>query len=136
MVFRHGTGAAKILALVKENPRWGDLVCRCDPVTEAELRYCIRNEWVRRLSDLRRRTRLGCGPCQGTRCALRAAGVMADELKLPVDQMYAEAFDLLEDRWKGIRPILSGAQMQQEELRLNALFGVGRLHELMTKESL
>jgi glycerol-3-phosphate dehydrogenase len=130
LVYRHGSRARRVLDIIRSEPRQAELVCRCDPVTEAELRYCIRNEWARRLSDLRRRTRLGCGPCQGTRCALRAAAVMADELKLSADEMYAQAFDLLADRWKGLRPILAGAQIQQEELRLRALFETGRLQEL------
>ncbi|MBI5529463.1 MAG: glycerol-3-phosphate dehydrogenase/oxidase [Deltaproteobacteria bacterium] len=131
MVYRHGSRARKVLEIVKSEPRQAEMVCRCDPVTEAELRYCIRNEWVRGLSDLRRRTRLGCGPCQGTRCALRAAAVMADELNLSTDEMYAQAFDLLADRWKGLLPILAGAQIQQEEIRMRALFETGRLRELM-----
>ncbi|MFA6033354.1 MAG: glycerol-3-phosphate dehydrogenase/oxidase [Myxococcota bacterium] len=133
MVFRHGSRALAILEMIRAEPRMGDFICRCDPVTEAELRHCIRNEWVRRLSDLRRRTRLATGPCQGTRCALRAAAVMADELKLNSAEMYAQAFTLLEDRWEGIRPVLTGAQMQQEEMRAASLFGVGRLQDLMQK---
>jgi glycerol-3-phosphate dehydrogenase len=134
MLFRHGSRAMQILDMIKHDARTGDLVCKCDPVTEAELRYSIRNEWVRKASDLRRRNRLACGPCQGSRCAIKAAAVMASELTLSADEMYAQAFDLLGDRWKGIKPVLGGVQMQQEEMRMRSLFGVGRLQELQRQE--
>jgi glycerol-3-phosphate dehydrogenase len=135
MIYRHGSRAEDILEMIRLEPSWGSVVCRCDPVTEAEIRYSIRNEWVRRLVDLRRRVRLACGPCQGARCAVRAAEIMAEERRMSNDEMYEQAFTLLLDRWKGIRTVLSGAQFRQEEMRMWSLFGTGRLGELLKTEN-
>jgi len=77
---RQGCRAVNILR------RWEgthEIVCRCSQVTAAEVRHVIRNEWVRDLEQLRRRTGLGAGPCGGARCCARGAALLALELGLP-----------------------------------------------------
>ncbi len=52
------------------------LVCECEAVTAGEVRYAVNSLTVNNLLDLRRRTRVGMGTCQGELCACRAAGLL------------------------------------------------------------
>ncbi|MEK7866043.1 MAG: glycerol-3-phosphate dehydrogenase/oxidase [Planctomycetota bacterium] len=76
---RHGTRAELVLRLAKDNPGWRRTLCDCEGVTEAEVRFVVREEWARSLGDVGRRTRLGFGPCAGQRCAREAAEIVAEE---------------------------------------------------------
>ncbi|VTR25538.1 Anaerobic glycerol-3-phosphate dehydrogenase subunit A [Serratia fonticola] len=51
-------------------------VCECEAVTAGEVRYAVDSLTVNNLVDLRRRTRVGMGTCQGELCACRAAGLL------------------------------------------------------------
>src|SRR5262249_6825651 len=82
LVYRHGSRAARIEERVKERPREAAVVCPCEPVTEAEVRYVLENELARCVADVSRRTRLGLGACGGMRCAARCGQIVADELDL------------------------------------------------------
>jgi glycerol-3-phosphate dehydrogenase len=116
LAYRHGSRCRRILDMIREDPALGALVCRCEPVTEAEIRYVIRHEMARTLDDLRRRTRVGSGPCQGARCNFLAAAILADELNLAPGQALAASAEFLQQRWKGKAPILRGDNLAQEEL--------------------
>jgi glycerol-3-phosphate dehydrogenase len=113
---RHGPNVHHVLAEVKANPRLKSHVCICEPVIEAEIRYCVRQQWVRTLDDLRKRTRLGTGPCQGTGCTLKAAAILADALGQDLDYARRQVEEFLQERWAGRRPVLGGAPLAQEEL--------------------
>ncbi|NWF95464.1 MAG: FAD-dependent oxidoreductase [Candidatus Thorarchaeota archaeon] len=113
---RRGTNATKVLEMTREHPEWKTTICTCEPVIEAEIRYAIREEFPRTINDLRRRVRLGTGPCQGTFCTFKAAAVFAEELDLDGQEMRAEIVDFLAERWKGKRPPLRGEQVAQEEV--------------------
>lgn len=82
---RHGERASAIVERVMAAPREGALVCPCSTVTEAELRYAHREEFARDLASLCRRTELGVGACRGTRCAHRAAAIVAEERVIEED---------------------------------------------------
>ena len=125
LVQRHGARASEVLEESREKEHRKSHVCTCEPVTEAEIRYSIRHEWARTLDDLRRRTRLGMGPCQGTHCTSVAAGVLADELSLSVGRIHADILDFLQSRWRGRYPTLHGTQLRQEELLRACYVGVG-----------
>lgn len=116
MVQRHGANVHRVLAEVESNPRLKTHVCICEPVIEAEIRYCVRYQWVRTLDDLRRRTRLGTGPCQGTGCTVQAAAIIADELGEGLEYARQQVADFLQERWAGRHPVLAGMQLAQEEL--------------------
>ena len=87
-------------------------------------------EWAISLTDLRNRTRLGTGPCQGSRCASRAIAVLASELDLSGREIQEQTLSFLERRWRGKRPILSGVMVDQEELNQAAHFVSGNLSHL------
>lgn len=121
MFYRHGARIMQILEIMDAHPASKALVCSCESVTEAELRYCIRHEMAVTLQDLRRRTRLGIGPCQGSRCTLGAAAILADELDFGGSD-YRRAIDgFRQDRWATQRPILRGPQLAQHEFGRNLL---------------
>ncbi len=130
IVYRQGARGERILEMIRDDPSGGNLICRCEPVTEAEIRYCIRNEWVETLADLRRRTRLGSGPCQGSGCTVMAAQIMAEELKLSPEETQRLIFDFLCERWKGKAPILRGIQLSQEELNQAKYLCVGSFDKI------
>ncbi len=126
LAYRHGERSPKVLA-TEPGPTGATPVCRCEPVVESELRYAIREEGARTLDDLRRRTRLSCGTCQGYRCIARAGAILADELDLDPEQLQAQVLDLLQQRYRGKAPSLSGLALAQEELNQARYFLVGDL---------
>jgi glycerol-3-phosphate dehydrogenase len=116
LVQRHGPNVHSVLAEVKATPQYKSHICICEPVIEAEIRYCVRQQWVRTLNDLRKRTRLGTGPCQGTGCTLKAAVILADALGQDLNYARRQVDEFLQERWMGRRPVLGGVQLAQEEL--------------------
>ena len=65
---------------VAENPAYGTIICRCETVTEAEIRSAIRRPvGARTVDGVKRRTRAGMGRCQGGFCLPRVAAIIADE---------------------------------------------------------
>jgi len=115
LIYRQGARAGSVLEAAEEDSDLAS-VCRCEPVTEAELRHCIRHEGARSLDDLRRRTRLSKGGCQGTRCITRAGEILGEELGLSPAKVLAQVLDLLQERHRGKAPALAGVSLAQEEL--------------------
>ena len=127
MAYRHGANAVKICQLADARPELRAPLCRCEQTSYAEAVYCIREENVRRLTDLRRRCRVGMGPCQGARCAGAAAALFARERDLSTQEAHRELLDFLGARFRGKRAVLSGEQMAQEELNRGNYLTVGNL---------
>jgi len=126
---RRGTEMVKVLELTRENPDWKTTICTCEPIIEAEIRYSIRKEFPQTLNDLRRRLRLGTGPCQGTFCTYKAAAILSEELDLEGDDFLVDILDFRAERWKGIRPSMRGEQLAQEELAQGMYSCVGNLDQ-------
>ena len=74
-------------AACKENPDYGRIVCRCEVVTEAEIRDAIRRPvGAKSIDGVKRRTRAGMGRCQGGFCSPRVMEILCEELKCsPLD---------------------------------------------------
>ncbi len=53
-------------------------LCECEAVDRSTVTEAIGDASISRLHDLRRRLRIGFGPCQGTFCAVRAADLLAN----------------------------------------------------------
>ncbi len=115
-VYRHGKLADRILAAAHDEPWLRSMLCPCEQVTYAEAVWCLREELVRTLSDLRRRCRLGMGPCQGADCAGAAAQLLARERRLSPGETERELRVFLAERWSGQRPVLAGESMGQQEI--------------------
>jgi glycerol-3-phosphate dehydrogenase len=128
---RRGSETATILELTCDHPEWKTTICTCEPVIEAELRYAIRATFPQTLNDLRRRVRLGTGPCQGTFCTFKAAAILAEELELSGEDFQLEIVDFLAERWKGKRQSIRGEQIAQEELAQGIYACVGNLDQAL-----
>ncbi|MCQ2965817.1 MAG: NAD(P)/FAD-dependent oxidoreductase [Alphaproteobacteria bacterium] len=71
---------------VAENPQYGKIVCRCERVSEAEIRQAIR-EGATTLDGIKLRTRAGQGRCQGGFCTYRILEIMSEELGIPMTEL-------------------------------------------------
>ncbi len=109
---RHGSRAADVLSEVATTRT----VCRCEPMTEAELVYAARHEQVRSLADAFRRVGLAAGPCAGAACVLRGAEVIGRELGWSVSQRLEAAREFVAGQWLGRAPVLGAAGWAEEEL--------------------
>ena len=62
------------------------MVCRCEQITEGEIREAIRRG-ARSLDGVKRRVRAGMGRCQGGFCAPRVMELLSEELGVPQTQL-------------------------------------------------
>ena len=125
--FRHGERVHQIL---KKDPKNYGLICECEMVTAGEVGYAFSDLYAKDLVDLRRRTRVGMGPCQGKLCAYRAAGLLSECTDADGDMATQQLIDFLEERWKGIKPVLCGDALREVEFTYwiyEGLFGLGGL---------
>ena len=71
--------------LIREDPRWGHVICRCETVTEMEVVNAIHAIIPAvNMDAVKRRTRTGMGRCQGGFCHNRVAAILARELDTPI----------------------------------------------------
>jgi glycerol-3-phosphate dehydrogenase len=78
-------------ALIAQNPSYGNIVCRCEYVTEGEIVDAIRRPvGATTLDGVKRRTRAGMGRCQGGFCQPKVLSILARELKLPIEDILLE----------------------------------------------
>lgn len=67
--------------LVKQDPLYGRVICRCETVTEAEIVQAIhRIPGATTLDGIKRRLRAGMGRCQGGFCSPKVIEILAREL--------------------------------------------------------
>lgn len=67
--------------LVKQDIRYGNVICRCETVTEAEICEAIRRG-AHSVDAIKRRLRAGMGRCQGGFCGPRVVEILARELHI------------------------------------------------------
>jgi len=92
------------------------LVCECELIPRARLEATMRERETTNLDDIRRSLRLGMGPCQGGFCIYRATGILHGVEQLDAPQANGSLRNFLEERWKGVWPILYGDQLRQARL--------------------
>lgn len=69
--------------LIKENPAYGNVICRCEMVTEGEILEAIRRPLGAKTTDgVKRRTRAGMGRCQSGFCNPKVVEILARELNV------------------------------------------------------
>ena len=110
-VGRHG---ARALNIGLNDEYDASLVCECEEVSVGEVRYAINELDVHNLVDLRRRTRVGMGTCQGELCACRAAGMLADAHKC-TERAKGDLQNFVNERWKGMYPVCWGDTLRESE---------------------
>lgn len=70
-------------ALIKEQPAYGNIICRCEMISEGEILDAIhRPLGARSLDGVKRRTRAGMGRCQAGFCSPRTMEILERELKM------------------------------------------------------
>lgn len=69
---------------IAANPDYAKIVCRCENVTEAEIRESIRRPvGARSVDGVKFRARAGMGRCQSGFCLTRVMEILAEELNIP-----------------------------------------------------
>lgn len=76
---------------IEENPEFGEIVCRCEEVSLAQVRESIRRVGgARTIGGVKRRVRPGSGRCQGGFCESRVLKVLREELGLSDEELRKE----------------------------------------------
>ena len=74
--------------MIKANPSYGKIVCRCESITEGEILDAIRrNPKAKDLDGVKRRTRAQMGRCQGGFCGPYITELLARELNIPYENV-------------------------------------------------
>ena len=106
------------------------LICECEMVPRRRLEEAMSRRATTDLDDIRRTVRLGMGPCQGGFCIYRATGILHQVQRIPALAANGSLLDFLQERWKGVQPILYGDQLRQARLDdwiFQGLLDVGHL---------
>ncbi len=71
--------------LIKNDKRFGQIICRCEMITEGEIVASIKCPLgAKDLDGVKRRTRAGMGRCQSGFCSPRVTEILSRELKIPM----------------------------------------------------
>ena len=74
--------------IIKEDPLYGTIVCRCETITEGEIMRAIHRPLGARTVDaVKRRVRAGMGRCQGGFCGPKVIEILARELNIPTEEV-------------------------------------------------
>lgn len=124
---RHGTLTEEIRW---QNPGDDALVCECEQVSVGEVEFAIEKLHVHNLINLRRRTRLGMGTCQGQLCACRAAGLL-DKADHCSERALEDLCSFVNERWKGMYPVAWGDTVSEIQFTQWIYSGVAGLDEFL-----
>ncbi|MFO0564738.1 MAG: glycerol-3-phosphate dehydrogenase/oxidase [Polyangiaceae bacterium] len=116
--YRHGSRALRVMERIAKNPREARVVCECEPVLEAEVRYVVEHELARSVDDVARRTRLGLGACGGMRCAARCGALVAQMKDRSPESGRRDALRFLAGAFQRRAPAVKSEQARQEALAL------------------
>lgn len=74
--------------LIRENPAYGNIICRCEMITEGEIIDAIRRPLgAKSLDGVKRRTRAGMGRCQAGFCSPRVMEILARERQVDISEI-------------------------------------------------
>lgn len=78
--------------LIKKDPRYGRIICRCESITEGEIVDVInRNAGAKTVDAVKRRARPGMGRCQGGFCGPRVMEILARELGKDIKEIVKDS---------------------------------------------
>lgn len=92
------------------------VICECELVPRGKLEEAMSRTGSTNLDDIRRQLRLGMGPCQGGFCIYRATGILHGLDGMSAQSADRSLLDFLQERWKGMWPVLYGDQLRQARL--------------------
>lgn len=108
---RHGSLAEEIDFKTESDEA---LICECEQVSAGEINFAIDKLHCGNLINLRRRTRMGMGTCQGEMCACRAAGILVKHHHC-VERSLSDLSSFINERWKGMRPVAWGESLVEAQ---------------------
>ncbi|WP_370773196.1 NAD(P)/FAD-dependent oxidoreductase [Clostridium sp.] len=77
--------------LIKKQPTYGRIICRCEEITEGEIIDAIKHSFGKiTLDGVKRRCRPGMGRCQGGFCGPRVQEIIARELNIKMEEVVLE----------------------------------------------
>jgi len=82
----YGITPERLDALIKENPQYGNIVCRCEQVSEAEIVDAVRKGHTT-LDGIKFYTRSGMGRCQGGFCTYKILKIISRETGMSIDEI-------------------------------------------------
>ncbi|MCK5186013.1 MAG: FAD-dependent oxidoreductase, partial [Deltaproteobacteria bacterium] len=89
---------------IRENPRYGHIICRCEKTCEQEVREAVKRG-VKTLDEMKFEVKTGMGRCQGGFCTSRVLKIMSEELGLSPLELKQKGDDsyILKSTTKGLR---------------------------------
>ncbi len=103
----------------------GEVLCECEMIrrdrVDAVVDKLAREQHLIEPNAIRLRSRLGMGACQGGFCGFRTVGYLCERGHLREGAGLEMLQDFVEKRWGGIKPMLWGDQLRQEQL-LEAIY--------------
>ena len=88
----HELDVQKKEELIRINPLYGHIICRCETITEGEIIDALHRAIpVRSFDAVKRRLRAGMGRCQGGFCGPRVGEILARELSVPEQEITKNA---------------------------------------------
>ncbi|MGN0467152.1 MAG: NAD(P)/FAD-dependent oxidoreductase [Acutalibacteraceae bacterium] len=97
---RHGVPVLREMSdeqraqLIKENPDYGVIVCRCEEISKGEILDALKsNICVPTVDGIKKRVRPGMGRCQGGFCSPLVTQIIAEFLGVPLSQVRKSAED-------------------------------------------
>ena len=92
--------------LIKQNPAYGNIICRCESISEGEILDAIhRPLGARSLDGVKRRTRAGMGRCQAGFCSPKVMDILHRELGLAYEEITKSGgrSNIVLERSKGLK---------------------------------
>ncbi len=118
---------------LEEEDLLNTVVCECEQVTLGEIESVIADGKFN-LGDIRRRTRLGMGPCQGTFCNHRAAALAVQRGLTTATEAEHALLQAVKERQKGMDVVAIGETAKQLEL-MKAIYHVSLAMEVEGEEN-
>ena len=80
--------------MIKKDPRYGRIICRCENITEGEIVDAVhRKAGGRSVDGIKRRIRAGMGRCQGGFCQPRVMEILARELGKDITEIVKDGLN-------------------------------------------
>jgi len=92
--------------LIRDNPDYGEVICRCETVTRKEIIDALNNPLgARSINSIKMRCRASMGRCQGSFCLPKIVEIMENEFNLGVNEinLFGEGSEMFVGRTKDLR---------------------------------
>ncbi len=75
-------------ALIKDNPIYGNIICRCEEISEGEIVAALHRPFgPATLDGIKRRVRAGMGRCQAGFCSVKVMEIISREREIPISDI-------------------------------------------------